>query len=59
MEKLGVTDFFFCENIGSQLEINKILLGGYNILLSLCSMTTPCKLSTQRLMGVALLVYDK
>ena len=50
MEKLEVTDFFFffVKNIGSQLEINKILLGGYNILLRLYSMTTlmQCKLST-------------
>ena len=45
MGKLGVTAFFSVKNIGSQLEINKILLGGYNILPSLCSMTTPCKLS--------------
>ena len=34
MEKLGSTDFFFSvKNIGSRLEINKKLLGGYNILL--------------------------
>ena len=33
MEKLGSTDFFSVKNIGSRLEINKKLLGGYNILL--------------------------
>ena len=33
MEKLGVTDFFFLwKLLGSQFEINKKLLGGYNIL---------------------------
>ena len=37
MEKLGSQIFFSMKNIGSQLEINKILLGGYNILLSLRS----------------------
>ena len=36
VEKLGGHRFFSVKNIGSQLEINKILLGGYNILLSLC-----------------------
>ena len=33
MEKLGSTEFFSVKNIGSRLEINKKLLGGYNILL--------------------------
>ena len=56
----GSQIFFSVKNIGSQLEINKILLGGYNILLSKCPMTTPMQiiLSTLRLIGVALLVYD-
>ena len=51
MEKLGVTDFFSVKNIGSQLGINKILLGGYNILLSLCSMTTPMQITNATLNG--------
>ena len=33
MEKLGSTDIFSVKNIGSRLEINKKLLGDYNILL--------------------------
>ena len=55
MEKLGVTDFFSVKNIGSQLEINKKLLGGYKLTIfyrNLCSMTTPVQIIN------ALLVYD-
>ena len=52
MENLGVGHrFFSVKNIGSQLEINKILLGGYNILLSLCSMTTPMQITNATLNG--------
>ena len=50
MEKLG-SEIFSVKNIRSQLEINKILLGGYNILRSLCSMTTPMQIINGTLNG--------
>ena len=49
--KAGGHRFFSVQNIGSQLEINKVLLGGYNILLSLCSMTTPMQIINATLNG--------
>ena len=55
MEKLGHR-FFSVKNIGSQLEINKILLGGYNSLLSLCSMTTPMQIINDTLNGGCIMI---
>ena len=56
MEKLEGHRFFSVKNIGistwNKLEIITIFYW------NLCSMTTPCKLSTLRSMGVVLLVYD-
>ena len=59
MEKLGSTDFFSVKKIGSWLEINKKLLGGYNILLKFVFSDNP-HANYQRYAhwGVALLVYD-
>ena len=41
MEKLGGTDFFLWKILESKLEMNKRLLGGYNILLKVVFSDNP------------------